>query len=735
MRNKRESNGIYLGNRIVKDDGKKWFTVWMLVPVLYMMLGAYGFMRTMLQFAQPSYAREPLYGCMVLFGVWFGCLYLIKRGRAVLTIISLSVFAVFVWKKFQMFQIGIEALAEAFMYAGDPGYSSAAGMLKETTFALICILFVLYCLFFCCLCIESGKYLIILWMLIPVCMAFAFYKIPDGVGVFCMIFAVVGLIVAGPEERSSMRGAAALLTGLLGVLVLVVGNVSVRPVIAPWFEGKEKLREKIQKTSPIEEMRNLSEKWWGGNAAAGSRGVNEGGINSADFFSSEGKALFTVSQTERPEDSLYLKVYTGSEYTQKQWRNNEDTEPALASFYEYAKALASQNGYDGACSLYISVEESQKDRLHAYAPYFSDYMGVWEGSLHYEYYPVSWIGSPFSLEPNESAQEYREYVYSHYLDYPAENLPHLQAFCDENPRTDIQSICTTVRQYLSENATYDPQTGRFPEDMDFAEYFLYEQRTGYCVHFATAAVLMMRMYGVPARYVTGYAVPADAFEKNTYAWEAEVKDENAHAWAEIYIDSLGWIPFETTPSYDSGIELSDSETQTESVTRETEERVSESARQKQTEFEQGTGSQSRKKKGDVVKTVVRVVSAGTVLLLFAIVLIFLRREMILRKRGRKDAKEIFYDLYDVLLFGGMPKSVDCMKEDFTNRVTEQFVWIEKTELDLVMDIVMRANYAGNEITKEETSKVRGMYRYICRMLLKGMKRKQRLLFRYVYAYM
>ena len=60
------------------------------------------------------------------------------------------------------------------------------------------------------------------------------------------------------------------------------------------------------------------------------------------------------------------------------------------------------------------------------------------------------------------------------------------------------------------------------------------------------------MAGIPARYSEGYVLLKDDFnnknltDKKTY--KIEIKDNRAHAWAEIYIDGLGWIPYEFTPS-------------------------------------------------------------------------------------------------------------------------------------------------------------------------------------------
>jgi hypothetical protein len=82
------------------------------------------------------------------------------------------------------------------------------------------------------------------------------------------------------------------------------------------------------------------------------------------------------------------------------------------------------------------------------------------------------------------------------------------------------------------------------------QFFLEETRVGYDVHFATAATLMFRYYGIPARYVEGYLItPRDAAEAQPGVPLTLRGDEHAHAWTEIYQDGIGWVPFEATPPY------------------------------------------------------------------------------------------------------------------------------------------------------------------------------------------
>jgi transglutaminase-like putative cysteine protease len=67
-------------------------------------------------------------------------------------------------------------------------------------------------------------------------------------------------------------------------------------------------------------------------------------------------------------------------------------------------------------------------------------------------------------------------------------------------------------------------------------------KTGYCVQFATAMVMMARESGIPARMAIGF-LPG-TLSQGTYT----VRAADAHAWPELYFDGVGWLRFEPTPS-------------------------------------------------------------------------------------------------------------------------------------------------------------------------------------------
>lgn len=99
-----------------------------------------------------------------------------------------------------------------------------------------------------------------------------------------------------------------------------------------------------------------------------------------------------------------------------------------------------------------------------------------------------------------------------------------------------------IAQYVKDSATYSLETEKMPDfESDFAMWFLSQAETGYCVHFASATVVLLRAAGIPARYVTGYVAAA------TSGSEVRVMEKDAHAWAEYFTPETGWTVLESTP--------------------------------------------------------------------------------------------------------------------------------------------------------------------------------------------
>lgn len=79
------------------------------------------------------------------------------------------------------------------------------------------------------------------------------------------------------------------------------------------------------------------------------------------------------------------------------------------------------------------------------------------------------------------------------------------------------------------------------------------QKSGYCIHYASAMAVMARLEGIPSRIAVGYAPGRLTGATVSVAGqgalpEYEVDARDAHAWPELYFQGLGWVPFEPTPS-------------------------------------------------------------------------------------------------------------------------------------------------------------------------------------------
>lgn len=186
-------------------------------------------------------------------------------------------------------------------------------------------------------------------------------------------------------------------------------------------------------------------------------------------------------------------------------------------------------------------------------------------------------GARLPSETVGAEARYRDFVSEYYTDIPAQALPAVeqavyelmnqlndaslhgtdnpsyQDYLDFAPASVLTQeqydrqlpllLAEVTAAYLDDLAEYDPDTPVTPADQDFISYFLSESHRGYCMHFASAATLMLRYLGIPARYVSGYVADVPA------SGRVNVPDSAAHAWVEIYINGYGWEPVEVTPAY------------------------------------------------------------------------------------------------------------------------------------------------------------------------------------------
>ncbi|ASS76772.1 hypothetical protein CIG75_18720 [Tumebacillus algifaecis] len=110
-----------------------------------------------------------------------------------------------------------------------------------------------------------------------------------------------------------------------------------------------------------------------------------------------------------------------------------------------------------------------------------------------------------------------------------------------------------LESYLSGNYRYETEDVPIPSDkQDFVDQFLFDSKRGYCDHFSSSFVVMARTLGMPARWVKGFTrgdVDLTYDGRNDDEYLYTVKNKNAHSWAEVYFDGIGWVAFEPTSSF------------------------------------------------------------------------------------------------------------------------------------------------------------------------------------------
>lgn len=294
-----------------------------------------------------------------------------------------------------------------------------------------------------------------------------------------------------------------------------------------------------------------------------------------------GREQLELTAEKRPTETLYLKGFSGGDYEEGRWQENRDEEiyelmeanslhwgrwkSWISGIYESLYFVTNQN--------MMGREEENLDRMLLvryvngwqgdwYAPYY----GMWSRSNQryaddlygFRYFQqdemdIQWDNiRPFFSDNGSMYQEvqsaYEKEAAKIYTQVPEETIPRLVELCRENPMKDLNQITAFILYTLQSNTSYTRTPGMFPLNEEPTEYFLFQGKEGYCQHYASAAVLMYRIYGIPARYATGYAVsPADFEEQPDGTYRAVVTDESAHAWPEVFIHDYGWTPVEVTP--------------------------------------------------------------------------------------------------------------------------------------------------------------------------------------------
>ncbi|MBR3936161.1 MAG: transglutaminase domain-containing protein, partial [Oscillospiraceae bacterium] len=286
---------------------------------------------------------------------------------------------------------------------------------------------------------------------------------------------------------------------------------------------------------------------------------------------------------EKPQ-KLYLKGFVGEVYNGYGWEEIENEVIA-----EYAKDfyILHQNGFFGQSAVSSALEATGKQEYSSmsitnlsacskrvYLPYavtnsgFDSFeIGDANTNSFGKVCEISYISGGLSewykaqVELSEkqdvdasvdehlaNEQLYREFVKANYLGITEEAYAAIDRIFADSEAETATEIISEILIYLEKGVTYDEDFSS-NGGTDFAAFFLEKSARGYSAHYATAATLMLRYFGIPARYAEGYLLPAEEAAEYESGESIILTENHAHAWAEYYLEGVGWIPFEVTPGY------------------------------------------------------------------------------------------------------------------------------------------------------------------------------------------
>ncbi|MEN7341606.1 MAG: DUF3488 and transglutaminase-like domain-containing protein [Pseudomonadota bacterium] len=270
-----------------------------------------------------------------------------------------------------------------------------------------------------------------------------------------------------------------------------------------------------------------------GNTTGLSSTLSPGDISN---LSESDEVAFRVRFLDTPpsQSQLYWRAIVMQRFDGRSWRAEE---PTLVS------RVSAEINLQRTISRYtITAEPTQQRWLYAL-----DLPTEWQGEFIYmsrfltlersrpinarfSYQVQSHLGANASKNMPKRAQDW-------YLNLPSEGNARAREFATSlrAASTSDQAFVRSVLQHFREQPFYytlsPPGLGR-----DSVDEFLFSTRRGFCEHYASSFAFLMRAAGIPARIVAGY----QGGERNPLSDYWIVRQSDAHAWTEVWLEGVGW---------------------------------------------------------------------------------------------------------------------------------------------------------------------------------------------------
>ena len=160
-----------------------------------------------------------------------------------------------------------------------------------------------------------------------------------------------------------------------------------------------------------------------------------------------------------------------------------------------------------------------------------------------QYSAFSDMAQPSPEALRADSRDYSDDIRAAYLQLPP-LAPRIEALARHiaGNLTNPYDLAVAVHAYLRQNYRYSLDVKRSP-DAPPLEDFLFISNAGHCEYYATSMAILLRILGVPARVVNGFAQG----RWNEFGHFFTVRQSDAHAWVEVYFPQRGWVTFDPTP--------------------------------------------------------------------------------------------------------------------------------------------------------------------------------------------
>ena len=499
----------------------------------------------------------------------------------------------------------------------------------------------------------------------------------------------------------------------------------------------------------------------------------------------------TLKLTMNQPQELYLRGFVGGSYDGMQWNGipyssyegeyegmlrwrKQNSFSPLSQFAVYDKLNAQASGNNSGY-MQVSVENTGAYRKYVYLPAVAE---AWENGVEHKDWNVesrsffgarryqfqvsegeatadSMIPGNWLENPSDSRQEsyvkaenvYHSFVLDSYTDISDELKERILAefFAeDQDPEEmDFDELTTQIRQALRNHIRYTDIPQDMPENEDMVNWILDGQKEGNAVAFATAAVMAYRAAGYPARYTEGYHLSDMDAQAASDAGEKEVilTTKNAHAWAEVYIAGLGWMPVEVVPGLYT-------ETYTDQLVEGKPSYRVNTVRDENgaDTTDQGTGNGTGKSETKVIeKHTWKTVPGVIVLVLYGLFLLYLILELqrAARIKMRKNLKKKYAakgqlvewyvdEIENLFAIGGVKGDLTDPTALF-EEVKVCFPGIREEEYFRSGGLIQKYRFGGMELMPHELRVLRGMTERFRQCLYKKQHFPGKLRLRYFYA--